>query len=85
MSTKINITLSELQSFLNHLSLPSETRLSIVFDDNNVSVEIMKRERAIDAIKKLKCSGNGNLTTALLKERQRCAAKVTGGATDVER
>ena len=85
MSTKINITLSELQSFLNHLSLPSETRLSIVFDDNDASVEILKRKRAIDAIKKLKGSGNGNLTNALLKERQRCTAKVTGGATDAER
>ncbi len=37
-------------------------------------------------MKKLKGSGNGNLTNALLKERKRRAAKVTGGATDdVER
>ncbi len=71
MSTTINITVSELQLFLNHLSLPSETRLSIIFDDNDASVEILKRKRAIDAIKKLKGSGNGNLTNALLKEREK--------------
>ncbi len=34
MSTAIDITLSEFQFFLNHLELPSETRLRIIFEDN---------------------------------------------------
>ena len=71
MSTTINITLSELKFYLNHLSLPSETQLRIIFDDDNIAVEILKRKRAIDAMKKLRGSGNGNLVNALLREREK--------------
>jgi hypothetical protein len=67
MST-VNMTLSELQYFLNHAPLPSETRLTITFDDNKTE-EIQKRKRAIEAMKKLRGSGNGNLVNALLRER----------------
>lgn len=71
MSTAINTTLSELQFFLNHLGLPSETRIRVIFEDNNTSVEILKRKMAIESMKKLRGSGNGNLLNALLREREK--------------
>lgn len=69
MSAAINLTLSELQFLLSHLRLPSETKLRLVFEDNNSATEILKRKRAVEAMKKLRGSGNGNLLKALLNER----------------
>jgi len=69
MPTAINTTLSELRPFLDHLSLPSKTKLKIIFEDNDTDSEIRKRQMAIDAMGKLKGSGNGNLVDALLRER----------------
>ncbi len=66
----INMTLSELQFFMEHISLPSETRLTIIFDDS-ASAEILKRMRSIEAMKRLRGSGNGNLVETLLRERRR--------------
>jgi hypothetical protein len=70
MSTAIDITLSEFQFFLKHLELPSETRLRIIFEDNAAS-EMLKRKRAIESMRKLRGSGNGNLLNALLREREK--------------
>ncbi len=71
MSTVINSTISELQFLLNQIELPSETRIRIVFDENNYASEIIKRKRAVEAMKKLRGSGNGNLLNALLTEREK--------------
>ena len=73
MSLTINIKLSELQFLLNHFSLPSETQLRIIFDDdNNTAFQILKcSKRAMEAMKKLKGSGNGNLVNALLRAREK--------------
>nr|VFK66195.1 MAG: hypothetical protein BECKUNK1418G_GA0071005_108214 [Candidatus Kentron sp. UNK]VFK71806.1 MAG: hypothetical protein BECKUNK1418H_GA0071006_108214 [Candidatus Kentron sp. UNK] len=71
MQTTINTTLSELQPVLERLSLPSETKLKITFEDNDPGWETRRREMAMDAIKKLRGSGNGKLLNALLEERAR--------------
>lgn len=66
----INITLSELQFFFENIALPSETKLTITFDDN-AAAEMLKRRRYVEAMKKLRGSGNGNLVETLLRERRR--------------
>jgi len=71
MSTTINLTLSELQFFLNHLSLPAKTQLRIIVDDDNTALKIQKRNLAIATMKKLRGSGNGNLVNALLRKREK--------------
>nr|VFJ99319.1 MAG: hypothetical protein BECKLFY1418A_GA0070994_10978 [Candidatus Kentron sp. LFY] len=47
MQTTINTTLSELQPVLNRLSLPSETKLRITFEENDPDWEARKREMRI--------------------------------------
>nr|VFK24112.1 MAG: hypothetical protein BECKMB1821G_GA0114241_100727 [Candidatus Kentron sp. MB]VFK30501.1 MAG: hypothetical protein BECKMB1821I_GA0114274_10169 [Candidatus Kentron sp. MB]VFK75276.1 MAG: hypothetical protein BECKMB1821H_GA0114242_10198 [Candidatus Kentron sp. MB] len=71
MLTTINTTLSELQPVLNRLSLPSETKLKITFEDNDPDREKWEREKVRAAIEKLRGSGNGELFDALLEERAR--------------
>ncbi len=69
MVTLEHITLSELQSILPALHLPANARLTITFEEPTAAVEVLKRKKAIEAMKKLKGSGNGNLVTVLLEER----------------
>ena len=71
MSTLTSITLSELKSLLRSLKLPSDTKLSVTFEDDRIPAKILKREAAISAMKKLKSSGNGKLVSVLLQERQK--------------
>jgi hypothetical protein len=71
MSTVEHVTLSELQNLLQSLQLPPETRLTVKFEDAQAVEKALKRQRAIEAMKKLKGSGNGNLVTALLVEREK--------------
>jgi len=71
MSTMINSTISELQFLLNQAQLPSKTRIRIIFEDKNSGAEILKRKRAIEAMRQLRGSGNGNLLDALLTDRKR--------------
>ena len=71
MSALSSITLSELKSLLRSLKLPSDTKLSITFEDEQANAEIMKRKSVISAMKKLKGSGNGNLVSVLLEERRK--------------
>lgn len=71
MTTLENITLSEFKTLLNHVKLPEKTRLSVTFADDQSAIEIFRRKRATEAMRKLKGSGNGNLVTALLEEREK--------------
>ena len=71
MSTIEQVTLAELQDLLHSLQLPPDTRLTIKFEDTQVVQKVLKRHKAIEAMKKLKGSGNGNLVTALLTEREK--------------
>ena len=70
MTTLENITLSEFKSWLNHARLPAKTRLTVTFEDQ-VAIDILKRKRATQAMKKLRGSGNGKLVTALLEDREK--------------
>jgi hypothetical protein len=71
MSTFKNITLSEFQLLTDYAELPSETLLTVIFDDDKSEMEILKRKRTFEAMKKLRGSGNGKLVKVLLKERKR--------------
>jgi hypothetical protein len=51
MSTMINSTISELQFLLNQAQLPSKTRIRNIFEDKNRGAEILKRKRAIEAMR----------------------------------
>lgn len=69
--TFAHITLAEFQSLLQVVRLPSETTLTVTFEDEQATLALLKRKKALDAMKKLRGSGNGNLVNALLHERQR--------------
>ena len=65
MSAIEHVTFSELQDLLQSLQLPPDTRLTVQFEDTQAM------QKAIEAMQKLKGSGNGNLVTALLSEREK--------------
>ncbi len=65
-----NITLSEFQDLLHHVELPDKTRLSVTFEDEQSTLAVLKKKRTLEAMKKLRGSGNGNLVAALLEDRQ---------------
>jgi hypothetical protein len=67
----INITLSEFKSLMNHIQLPPETKLNITFDDDEHALKILKRKKSLEAMRKLRGSGNGKLVNTLLIERQK--------------
>jgi len=71
MSTIEHVTLSELHNLLQSLQLPPDTHLTIKFEDAQAVQKAVERQKAIDAMKKLKGSGNGNLVAALLTEREK--------------
>jgi hypothetical protein len=71
MSTIEHVTLSELHGLLQSLQLSPDTRLTIKFEDTEAVQKALKRQKAIEAMKKLKGSGNGNLVTALFTERKK--------------
>nr|VFK49222.1 MAG: hypothetical protein BECKTC1821E_GA0114239_11653 [Candidatus Kentron sp. TC] len=75
MQTTIDTTLSELQPVLDRLSLPSETKLRITFEENEADSKIWEREKVRAAIEKLQGSGNSELLNALLEERTRERAR----------
>ena len=71
MQTLENITVSEFQDLLDHVKLPTKTRFTVTFEDEQSAIKILKRKRAIEAMQKLRGSGNGNLVAALLEEREK--------------
>lgn len=66
-----HIPLAELQELLHSLQLPPETRLTVKFDDALAVQKVLKRQKALAAMQKLKGSGNGKLVDALLFEREK--------------
>ncbi len=72
MQTMKHITLSELNEKFNSLHLPSGTRLTVTIEDKEIKKPFDK-QKGLEAMKKLKGSGNGNLVAALLKERRKDA------------
>ncbi len=71
MSAIEHVTVKELQDLLQSLELAPDTRLTIKFEDGQAVQKALKRRKAIEAMRKLKGSGNGNLVNALLAEREK--------------
>ena len=71
MTKLAHITLSEFEFLAQNAKIPLDTRLTITIEDERVSLEILKRQKALSAMKKLRGSGNGNLVETLLNERQK--------------
>ena len=71
MSMIKHVTLSELQDLLQSLQLPSNTQLTVQFEDAQSIQKAVKWQAAVKAMEKLKGSGNGNLVAALLAERKK--------------
>jgi len=72
MSTVLkHITISELQNLVLEAHLPADLRMSVDFEDKVVAQAAIQRYRALEAMKKLKGSGNGNLVSRLLDERRK--------------
>ena len=69
MTTLFNITTSESKTLNQPPMPPSDTLCAIKMEDNHTSLQIMKRQKALAAMNKLKGSGNGCLVNILLKER----------------
>lgn len=71
MATLEHLTFSELEKLIQTLALPPDTRLTVIFDDEKVTQKALKRQRALDAMSRLKGSGNGKLVSTLLSEREK--------------
>ncbi len=69
MSTIEHVTLDELENVMRDLNLPTETRMTVIFENENISPDILKRQKGLNALVKLKGSGTGRLVTTLLQER----------------
>jgi hypothetical protein len=70
MTTLTHITISEFQALIKRSQLSSETRVSITFEDDHTVLELIKRKKIYEAMRKLRGSGNGNLVNVLLQERE---------------
>ena len=70
MPALAHITVSEFQRLFQESRLPNNTRISVTFDDQQAEIEMLKCQRAYAALQKLKGSGNGRLSAALLKDRE---------------
>lgn len=71
MSTIKHVTISELQKQLHSSPLPSDTRLTVTIEEKKKIKRVWNKEKATKAMKKLKGSGNGQLVSALLRERRK--------------
>lgn len=71
MTTLAHITLAEFQTLLRGVQLPIETRLTVTFEDERSEMAIMQQRKALEALRKLRGSGNGNLLRVLLQDRER--------------
>ena len=70
-----HITLSELQALIENLQLSPETRLSVQFENAEAVQKALKKQKSIEAMKKLRGSGNGRLVEALLADRAKERAR----------
>ena len=71
MTTLAHITLFEFETLLKGVELPKETRLTVTFEDEQSAIAIAQRTKALEAMRKLRGSGNGNLVRVLLQDRER--------------
>lgn len=69
MTTIEHITFDELETIFRSTRLPNDTRLTVTFEDSSDVLKRIKKKKALEAMKKLKGSGTGNLVSVLLEER----------------
>ncbi len=70
MTTLPHITLSEFESLVRTAKLPLETRLTVTVEDD-AAMELLKRQKALAAMHKLRGSGTGHLVERLLEARRK--------------
>lgn len=70
MPNAINTTLSEFQTLLEQTPMPPDMRLTVTFEDDDAANVLLRRKNVIDAMNKLRGTGNGNLVSALLRARK---------------
>lgn len=71
MTKLSHITLSEFESLVQGVKLARDTRLTVIFEDDRTAVQLIKRKKALEAMRRLRGSGNGNLLNVLLQEREK--------------
>ncbi len=71
MTTLAHITVSEFESLVQTVNLPLDTRMTVTIEDDRAALELVKRQKALAAMQKLKGSGTGHLVEKLLEERQK--------------
>lgn len=71
MATIEHITVSEFKKKLDTLQLPSDTHITVTIEDKQGSKKRWDKQKALEAIEKLKGSGNGKLVEALLRDREK--------------
>jgi hypothetical protein len=64
----MQVTIAELQSLLQTLHLPTDTRVTITFSEDPALEVALQRQKAVLAMKKLRGTGNGRLVKTLLQE-----------------
>ncbi len=66
-----HVPLSELQKTIQSLKLPKDTKVTLTIEDKEAAQKTLKRQKALEAMRKLRGSGNGNLVDTLLQERDK--------------
>ena len=64
-------TFAELKEILQAMDLPPQSCVAVSFEDEKDGQLFRQRMHALQAMKKLRSSGNGRLLTALYQERAR--------------
>ncbi len=70
MITLNHITLKEFEALARTNKLSSDTRLTVIVEDEQAEVRLRRRQQTQAALQKLRGSGNGRLMAVLLQERQ---------------
>jgi len=69
MHTLSHINVSEFQSLLRSVAIPSDTKVTVTFEDEPVALAVLRQQKGLEALRKLRGSGNGRLMAALMRER----------------
>jgi len=71
MTTIEHVRVSQIQETVDSLHLPADTRLTLIIEDREKTGQDFDQQEALDALEKLKGSGNGKLLDMLLQEREK--------------
>lgn len=68
--TMLHVSYKELAEILKELHLSADSRLTIGFDDPEINLKAIRRQKALEAMKQLRGSGNPGLVDKLLQSRK---------------